>query len=292
MQVPASAPDRPALRYHGGKFMLAPWIISHFPAHDIYTEVFGGAASVLLRKPKVYAEIYNDLDDELVDYFRILRDPVQAAEFRRLLEATPYSRTEFELAYKRGRTKMERVRRLLVRSFQGHGSNGHNARVKTGWRIATSKSGTSPQTDWAGFPSLIPIFSERMLSVGIEKRPALDVLRKHDGPRTLHYVDPPYMPATRSDKSRKSGEKYHAYKHEMTTEQHVELLECLLDLEGMVVLSGYPHETYDKMLAGWSRFEKAARADGGRLRREVIWLNPAAAERRPTPCLLEALASN
>lgn len=272
--------------------MLAPWIISHFPPHQIYTEVFGGAASVLFRKPKVYAEIYNDLDDELVDYMRIIRDPVQSAELRRLLEATPYSRTEFELAYKRGRTKMERVRRLLIRSFQGHGSDGHNAAVKTGWRIATSKSGTSPQTDWAGFPALLPVFTERMLSVGIERRPALDVLRKHDGPTTLHYVDPPYMPETRSDKSRKSGEKYHAYKHEMTAEQHIEMLDTLVELQGMVALSGYASETYERKLVGWSRFEKAARADGGRARREVLWLNPVAAERRPTPCLLEALASS
>lgn len=291
MQVPSTAPPRPVLRWHGGKFMAAPWIISHFPAHKIYVEPYGGAASVLMRKPKVYAEIYGDMDDEVVEFFKIMRSPKRSKRLRQLLEATPYSRREFVNAYKVAVNPMERARRLLIRSFQGHGSDGPNIAVKTGFRIATSKSGTSPQVDWAGYPALIPIFTERLLSVGLECRPALDVMAQHDGPDTLHYVDPPYMPATRSDKSRKSGAKYHAYKHELSTDDHMELLAFLKGLRGMVVLSGYRHEEYDRVLKGWTRVEKASRADGGRARVECLWLNPAAAARQPAPRLLEHLSS-
>src|SRR3954470_24963100 len=87
---------RPALRYHGGKWKIAPWIISHFPPHRIYVEPFGGAASVLLRKHRAYAEVYNDLDDWAVNLFRLLGDEQSAERLRRLLELTPFARTEFE----------------------------------------------------------------------------------------------------------------------------------------------------------------------------------------------------
>lgn len=86
---------RPILRYHGGKFILAPWIISHFSPHKIYTEVFGGGGSVLLRKKRSYAEVYNDKWDIVVNVFKIMRDPVKAAELERVLRLTPFSRTEF-----------------------------------------------------------------------------------------------------------------------------------------------------------------------------------------------------
>jgi len=75
-----SKPWRPALRWHGGKFMLRGWVLEHLPAHRIYTEAFGGAASVLLAKPRSYAEVYNDLDSDVVAFFRVLRDPDAAQE--------------------------------------------------------------------------------------------------------------------------------------------------------------------------------------------------------------------
>src|SRR3954464_11961798 len=87
---------RPVLRYHGGKYLLAPWIISHFPQHKVYTEVFGGGGSVLMQKPRSYGEVYNDVWDTVVNVFKVLRDPVKAAELERLIRLTPFSRTEFE----------------------------------------------------------------------------------------------------------------------------------------------------------------------------------------------------
>jgi DNA adenine methylase len=121
----------------------------------------------------------------------------------------------------------------------------------------------------------------------IENRPAVEVMRQQDGPEALHYVDPPYLPETRSSKSRKGGGAYHAYRHEMTVEDHAALLAVLNDLAGMVVLSGYPSPLYEAALTGWTRVERAALADGARARVEVLWLNPAAAAGFASPQFLE-----
>jgi DNA adenine methylase len=271
-----SVPTRPALRWHGGKWRLAPWIIGHFPAHRVYVEPYGGAASVLLRKPRVYAEVYNDLGDEVVTLFRVLRSE-RAPELIEALRLTPFARGEFEAAYEPAEDPVETARRLAVRAYMGFGSDGHNARVRTGFRANSNRAGTTPAHDWANYPDALKAIVERLRGVVIERRDALDVMRTHDSSETLHYVDPPYLPETRSDKSRRGKIKYHAYSHEMTAEDHHRLLEFLQDLTGMVVLSGYPSPIYDDaLMPRWYRVERKALADGARARTEVLWINPAA----------------
>lgn len=272
-----NAPTRPALRYHGGKWLLAPWIVQHLPPHRVYVEPFGGAASVLLRKPRSYAEVYNDLDREVVGLFEVLRDPATALRLSELLDLTPFARDEFEGAYEPCEDGVERARRLIVRSFMGFGADGYNTAVRTGFRADSNKSGSTPAHDWMRLPGNITALSSRLRGVVIENRPALDVIGKHDRHDTLHYVDPPYLPDTRSAKSRRSGERYHAYRHEMTIEDHEILLAFIQSLKGMVVLSGYPSPLYDDALAGWLRVDRLALADGARARTEVLWINQAAA---------------
>lgn len=268
-------PTRPALRYHGGKWILAPWIIQHFPPHRTYTEVYGGAASVLMRKDPSYAELYNDLGDDVVNLFRVLQNAEQARLLHETLKLTPYARREFELPYIATDDPVEKARRLIIRSFMGFGSDGHNVKTKTGFRADSNKSAAH---DWVNYPDVIPVMARRFRSVVIECRPALGVLRKADRADALHYIDPPYMPATRSQKSRRGGVKYHSYSHEMTIDDHVELLECAAGLTGMAVISGYPTALYDEKLAGWGRTERAAMADGAKPRTEVLWMNPACVE--------------
>lgn len=270
-------PERPALRYHGGKWRLAPWILGHFPPHRIYVEPFGGAASVLLQKPRSYAEIYNDLDREVVGYFRALRDPAARARLVELLRLTPFARAEFAGAYEDTDDELERARRLVIRSFMGFGSDGCNSDVSTGFRASSHRSHTTPALDWKNLPDHVDLVGARFAGVVIEHRDALEVMSQHDGAETLHYVDPPYLPATRSKKSRRTGERYHAYRHEMDAVDHDALLAFLLELEGFVVLSGYPSPTYDAALRGWRRAERVALADGARERTEVLWINPRAA---------------
>jgi DNA adenine methylase len=268
---------RPVLRWHGGKYLLAPWIIAHFPKHQVYTECFGGAASVLLRKDRSYAEIYNDLDKTLVGLFRVLRDPEMAAHLVTSLELTPFAREEFELAYEPSDDPVETARRTITRSFMGFGSDGTNGQYRTSFRANSNRSGSTPAADWRNYPPALTAIVERMAGVVIENRDALQVMQTHDAVTTLHYVDPPYLPETRSAGNRRRGAGYHVYVHDMEAEDHVPLLDGLQALRGMVVLSGYPSDLYDIHLAGWTRVERAALADGAKPRTEVLWLNPACA---------------
>lgn len=226
--APISSPcRRPVLRWHGGKWKLAPRILPYLPPHHTYVEPFGGAASILLRKPRAYAEVYNDLDDEVVTLFRLLREPDRAARLIEALRLTPFARLEFQEAYEPSDEPVEIARRLIIRSFMGFGSDGHKATVKTGFRATSSRSGTTPAHDWAHYPDCLPALIERLAGVVIEHRPAIDVMTQHDRAATLHFVDPPYLMETRSTKC-----GYHGYKHELTDAQHAELLAFLRTLRG------------------------------------------------------------
>jgi len=270
---------RPVLRWHGGKWLLAPWIIEHFPAHQVYVEPFGGAGSVLMRKERAYAEIWNDLDGDVVNLFQVLRSD-RAMELVEALKLTPFSRSEFDLAYTPIADPMECARRLVVRSFMGFGSNGHNAKAKTGFRANSNRSGTTPAHDWVNYPESLANVVERLRGVTVENRDAMEVMRQHDAADTLHYVDPPYLPSTRSLKNPYDIKcRGGMYAHEMHEGEHQPLLEGLRSLSGMVVLSGYPAPLYDTLLADWMRVERAALADGARARTEVLWINPACAAR-------------
>lgn len=268
---PNVAITSPAIRYHGAKFRLASWIMSFFPDHTCYVECFGGAAGVLLQKPRAYAEVYNDLDSEVSNFFAVLRDP----ESRKLLieacSLTPYSRDEFELAWTPAACKIERARRLAIRAQMGFGSGGAT-KGATGFRIDTKRDYGTAQSLWVEYPDAIAAAGMRMQGVLIENRPAVEVLMQHDAPTTLHFVDPPYVHSTRVMK------KQGVYRHEMTDEQHLVLLETVLNLSGMVVLSGYDSDLYKEKLSNWKTFETESRISAGRgtvKRTEKVWINDA-----------------
>lgn len=285
MNAPAqidNVPSRPVMRWHGGKWQLAPWIIENLPPHRVYVEPFGGAGSVLLRKERSFAEIWNDLDDEAVNLFRILRSP-EASRLVEALRLTPFARSEFNLAYEPTDDDLERARRLIVRSFMGMGSVSNIViSGATGFRNNTTRSTSSPYSsipshDWSRYPSALEAVIGRLDGVCIESRDAFDLIRQQDGPDVLFYCDPPYLPETRSRAGNRKGAGFVAYTHELDDSGHLRLLNELRAVKGMVVLSGYPAESYDVALAGWRRIEKSAHADGARPRTEVLWINPAAA---------------
>lgn len=270
-----NAPTRPALRYMGGKWRLAPWIISHFPPHRIYVEPYGGAASVLLQKPRSYAEVYNDLDGEIVEMFRVLRDPELAARLVASVALTPFARAEFELTYQVSDDPVEAARRLIARSFMGHGSTAVALRRRTGFRADSNRSGSTPAIDWRNLPPALEQIVDRLQGVVIENRPALSIMRRFDGADTLVYADPPYVHESRSQK-RIHGALEHAYNFEMGADDHAEMLAWMGTAKSMIILSGYGCAAYDDALPGWRRLERAALADGARARTEVVWINPAA----------------
>ena len=264
-----NTPDRPILRYHGGKWILAPWIVSHFPKHRIYVEPFGGAASVLLRKPRSYAEIYNDLDGELVNLFQVCRENGEA--LIQVLRLTPFSRADFEKSYQPAEDTIEQARRTVIRSFMGFGSNAHNK--KTGFRVDSFRSGTTPARDWKNYPDCLRIIIQRLRGVAIENRDAIDVILQHDSSQTLFYVDPPYVSDTRD-----RGEDY---RFEMTDDQHEQLAEVLHGVQGMVVLSGYNSNLYGRLYSSWRIEKKISLADGAREREEILWFSPSVPEINP-----------
>lgn len=261
---------RPVMRYHGGKFRLASWVVSYFPEHQTYLEPFGGAGSVLLRKERSYAEIYNDLDKEVVNVFRVLRDPQLAQRLKAMCELTPFSRVEFEESYAPTADVVDQARRTIFRSFAGHGSAAASGQ-DTGFRSNVTRSGSIPAGDWVTWHKHIDFFTERLRGVVVESRPAVGLIKKHGRKDTLIYVDPPYVPSTRSKKKRSHGSG--AYRHEMTNGDHVELLNTLIHSDAMVILSGYKNPIYNFMLRGWHSVEKSASIDGGDKRTEVLWIN-------------------
>lgn len=254
--------SRPILRYFGGKWVLAPWIISQMPQHRIYCEPYGGGGSVLLRKPRAHSEVYNDIDGDIVNVFRALQtDP---EELRRRLTVTPFAREEYDLAYQPSDDPIERARRTIIRSLMGFGGNSTGA-VKTGFRTTSVQTNRVPSLDWVNYPAEIGAWVERLKRVVLEHRDGKEVMEAQDSPETLHFVDPPYLHDTRNIK--------HGYRFEMTVEEHEELVSFLEGLTGMVMLCGYHNPIYDRL--GWETREQKALADGARERTEVLWLNPA-----------------
>ncbi len=257
----------PAIRYHGGKWRLAPWIISHFPAHRCYVEPFGGAASVLLRKPRSYAEVYNDLDGDVVNLLAVLRTP-QLRE--RLVEAcslTPYSRTEFISAYRYGKNSVEQARRLVIRATMGFGSAGAT-KGTTGFRLDTKRASGTAQHIWSRMPDNLAAVGQRFEGVLVENRDAIQCILDHDAADTLHFVDPPYVHSTRN-----LTNKY--YRHEMDDGAHLRLLETVTRLQGSVVISGYDTEMYNDLLTGWRKETKQSAAAGKKgsvIRTECLWI--------------------
>jgi DNA adenine methylase len=260
-------PTRPVLRYHGGKFVLRDWIVGLMPEHEIYTECYGGAASVLLAKPRSFGEVYNDLDGAVVRLFRVLRDPAQAERLREMLRLTPFAREEYLAArdsdFEAERDDGEVARRLIVQSFMGHSTKAVGAR--NGFRAAGWASNCPPPRDWTGLPDALAAVTARLQGVVIENLPALDVIRRHDGPGTLHYVDPPYLHETRA--------RGRGYRFEMSRREHIALARELRSCRGAVMVSGYPHPLYERLYRGWHRVERDAHADGAGDRVEVVWSN-------------------
>lgn len=251
--------------------MLRRWIIQHFPDHRVYVEPFGGGASVLLGKSIVEREVYNDLDEDVVTLFRVLRDEVQSARLIALLRLTPFARTEFEDAYEPTSDPIERARRLVVRSYMGFGSSVF-ANHATGFRDYTKvhRNDRFPARDWAGYPEHLAAVVERFRAVVVDRRDALEVIPRHDSPATLYYVDPPYVLSTRSN-NRGVRQKY---EHELTDDDHRKLAEVLRHVVGFVVLSGYRSPLYDELFGDWHREERNTHADGAQDRTESLWLSP------------------
>lgn len=229
----------------GGKSRLVQHILALFPKHHTYCEPFGGGASLLLAKRRTPVEVYADADKRLVNFFRVLQKPELFRDFHRQAMLTPYSRYERD----RARTDepyddpVAEARRLFILSQQSFGGLVN----KTAWGFVTSPSGSgdSAQTTkhWISAVKRLPSVHARLRKVRIEHKLWQESLKAYDAKDTLFYLDPPYVPDTRRDGH---------YVHEMTVEDHADMVEKLLKVKGRMILSGYPHEVYRPLVeAGW-----------------------------------------
>ena len=249
-----------------------------------------------MRKPRSYGEVYNDLDGEIVNVFRVLRDARKAAKLQKLVKLTPFSREEFDMAYTPDPDPIEQARRTIVKAFMGFGSAavtqvystspGAGFKATTGFRANSNRSGTTPSHDWANLPRFFKVWTERLQCVVVENRPAETVMIAHDSTETLHYVDPPYVHSTRALSKHRTPQ---SYRFEMSEDDHAKLAETLHSLKGMVVISGYECELYEQLFRGWRKETKASHADGAKDRVEVVWLNPAVSEQLIPSLFQEAI---
>jgi DNA adenine methylase len=258
---------KPPLAYFGGKTTLAPVIAGMLPPHGHYVEPFAGSLAVLLAKPRSAHETVNDLDGDLVTFWRVLRD--RPDDLARVCALTPHSRAEHQLAQTAPDVPvddLETARRVWTQLAQGRAG----LRRRTGWRHYQDPAGcsTSMPGYLAGYLGRFAPVAERILGISLECRPALDLIASYGRHRdVLLYLDPPYLSATRT-----SG----VYVHEMDDPEHVDMLQAVLRANASVVLSGYASTLYDEALAGWSRVEIPSRTGHGRAdsaRTEVIWSN-------------------
>jgi DNA adenine methylase len=264
---------KPPFAYYGGKTSLADRIVDLLPPHTHYVEPFAGSLAVLLAKPRSEMETVNDLDGDLMTFWRVLRDHPQ--DLTRVTAATPHSRAEHQAAYDLEASKddLERARRVWVLLTQGRGGTLR----RTGWRFYRDPAGSTYSfPDYLGaYVERISPAASRIAGVSLECRDALDVVAdygKH--PNVLLYVDPPYLASARNSTN---------YRHEMAgNDQHTALLELLGACRATVVLSGYHSDLYDDALDGWHRTELPSwtgngiregrgKTDGDRV--EVLWSN-------------------
>lgn len=257
---------RPALRYYGGKWRIAPWIISHFPDHFVYVEPYGGAGSVLLQKEPSPSEVLNDVDGNVVNYFRMLRE--RTSELKRAIEFTPFSREEVYASCSPSDDPLEAARRFHVRAWQTQHGAPHMGR--NGWRFGRRGGSVrrSAVDDWNDLDRL-PAIATRLKGVQIEHDDALKVIPRFDSDGTLFYVDPPYVFSTRSDRWARNG-----YEHEMEDEQHELLAEILNKIKGMALLSGYPSDLYKRLYRDWKMTSTKTQTLRGKQKHEYLWMSP------------------
>lgn len=224
---------RPALDYFGGKWACANKIIALFPEHKTFVDVFCGAASLTLKKPRSKNEIINDLHGEVVNFFMVMRD--RNLELKLQLQKTPYSRDEYSKCREESPDALEQARRTVVKSWFGIGDSLDN---KTGFRVSLTQGG-STTLPWLTYVDYLHLYAERLRGVIIENLDYREVITRYDKPDTLFYFDPPYVESTRSKK--------HAYKYDWNEAEHIEFLKLLPTLKARFVLSGYQSELYDTL---------------------------------------------
>jgi DNA adenine methylase len=276
-QIPYNVPN-PPLKWHGGKHYLASKILSLFPqppaACHFVEPFFGGGAVLLAKNPEGWSEVVNDLDGDLTNFWKVLQETSTADKFNRILQATPFSESEFtqaqtSLAQNREADPIQRAAWFFISCRQSLA--GRKDTFAPLSRTRTRRQMNEQASAWLTAVEGLPAVHKRLKRVVILNRPALEVIRSQDGEKTLFYLDPPYLHETRTAPAVFGN-------YEMAKADHRELLAAIKQVKGKVVLSGYDSELYEAELGGWNRhtFELPNNAASGANKRrmtECIWCN-------------------
>ena len=263
---------RIAFGWYGGKYSHLDWLLPLLPNSRQYCEPFAGSAAVLLNRSPALVETYNDLDGEVVNFFRVLRD--NSDELIRLISLTPFSREEYFTAIyddTKNISDVERARQFYIRARQTRTGLAQKASLGR-WANCknTSRAGMSGVVSrWLGGVDALEAIAERLLRVQIENRPALDIINLYDDRETLFYCDPPYLPVTRGDTN--------AYAYEMDEIQYYEFAKVINNCKGLVAVSGYDHPLMNEFFkkGKWVKsFEEEKPIHSTKdIRQEVLWTN-------------------
>lgn len=261
-----------AFGWYGGKYNHLDWLLPLLPETQHYCEPFGGSAAVLLNRKPSPVETYNDIDGEVVNFFKVLRE--KKDELIYAIGMTPFSRQEFQVAVESngngsGLSDVEKARRFFVRARQVRTGLAQTASAGR-WAncLATSRAGMAGAVSrWLGSVEALEYIASRFLRVQIENDAALDVIHRYDSKDTLFYCDPPYPHESRGDSK--------AYRYEMSDEEHEELARVLNGVKGKVAISGYRCKLMDRLYKGWyvhtAKTKKALSIKSDRT--EILWTN-------------------
>ena len=253
----------PVLKWPGAKWRIADRIIREFPAHEVYVEPFFGSGAVFFRKAPSGIETINDIDGEVVNLFRVIRESPQ--ELCAMVEMTPFSRDEYEQTYDADEDNpLHRARNFLVRTWQAYGGR---TRSHPPWAVdRTSK--VYRLRYWNMLPERIAATVERLKMAQLEHMDAKELIPQYNNPNTLLYVDPPYL-----KKARQSGRLFYEFEmHQQNT--HLELLKLCLKHRGSCIISSYPNELYDSVLEGWEKQSFQVATNNAGSVTEAIYINP------------------
>lgn len=254
--------SRPVLKYYGSKFLLAPWIASHFPKHDSLAVPFAGSLSDVLRWKPVKHTAVNDLDDNVYNFFKVLRDvPDDLIE---AIKLTPWHAKEYEISKHPDEygDPVEDARRFFYRCWMP--IQGGPAPGKSSFRIRRKGSTPAAKDGWN--IDHLYIVAERLKLMTFLQEDAVDFVRRFNDEEVLIYADPPYVKSTRA---RRKG-----YEHDSSDDLHVRLAQALNEHRGYVVVCGYDNDLYDELYSGWYKDSKLSRTNGSGSRVETVWMSP------------------
>ena len=263
-------------RYPGSKWGIADWIIGHFPVGYeklVYLEPFAGSGAVFFNKKPGTVETINDIDSDIVNLFRVLRE--KPDELKRALDLTPYSREEYDLSFEPCNEPIEKARRFIVKTTQAIGPKlGHG---KCGWRNHKQMKIGGTACKWGSITDTIDVAAARLRSsttnlVQIEHMDALQLIERYNNPSVLMYLDPPYLRSTR-----KSGA---LYVHEMDMSGQKKLLSLIHESSAKIIISGYESELYNAALGGWHKDSTKSQTTSAEMATETIWMNYEPPERQ------------